>query len=241
MRALPTILPLTLRGVGYDIGGTSLIDDVDLTLAGSGRLVVLGYNGAGKSLLLRLCHGLIAPSRGRIVWEGPGAALPVRRHVMVFQRPVMLRRSTLANLTHALGAQGVSRSARKDRARAALTRFGLSALADRPARVLSSGEQQRLALARAWLLAPEVIFLDEPTANLDPGATGAVEQAVRTLTDEGIKVVMTTHDIAQARRLAQEIAFLHRGRLLEHGPAVDFFDRPHSREAAAYLRGELLD
>ncbi len=241
MRATPSILPLRLTGVGYDAGGGTLIDGVDLTLAGTGRLVILGFNGAGKSLLLRLCHGLIPPTRGRLEWQGPGAGAGARhRHAMVFQRPVMLRRTALANLVHALAAYGVPGAARRERAWAALERFGLTPLADRPARVLSGGEQQRLALARAWLLEPEVIFLDEPTSNLDPAATKAVEEMMRSFTADGIKVVMTTHDLGQARRLADEVAFLHRGRLLEHGPAEPFFTAPRSAEAAAYLRGELV-
>lgn len=241
MRAVPSILPLTLSGVGYDAGGSTLLDGVDLTLSGTGRLVVLGYNGAGKSLLLRLCHGLIRPTRGRVDWQGPGAAQGgPPRHAMVFQRPVMLRRTALANLVHALAAHGVPGGARRDRALAALERFRLADLAGRPARVLSGGEQQRLALARAWLLEPEVIFLDEPSSNLDPAATRAVEEMVRSFTADGIKVVMTTHDLGQARRLADEVAFLHRGRLLEHGPADAFFTTPRSPEASAYLRGDLV-
>lgn len=239
MRADPTILPLVLEGLGFDAGGTTLLDGVDLILAGTGRVVVLGYNGAGKSLLLRLCHGLVAPTRGAVRWTGPGAATGTRRHAMVFQRPVMLRRTALANLLHALAARGVARAVRTIRARDALDRFGLAALADRPARVLSGGEQQRLALARAWLLSPEVIFLDEPTANLDPAATREVEEMIQAFTRDGIKVVLTTHDLGQARRLADEVVFIHRGRLVEHGPADAFFAAPRSPEAAAYLRGDL--
>jgi tungstate transport system ATP-binding protein len=159
---------------------------------------------------------------------------------MVFQRPVMLRRTALANLEYPLALAGLPRAARRARAEAALAAAGLAALAGRPARRLSGGEQQRLALARAAALAPEVLFLDEPCASLDPAATRAVEAAIAGIAARGTKIVMTTHDLAQARRLAGEVAFLHRGRLLDRAPAAAFFAGPAAPEAAAFLRGELL-
>jgi tungstate transport system ATP-binding protein len=159
---------------------------------------------------------------------------------MVFQNPVMLRRSALANVVYALAINGVPRAQRVARAEQALARVGLDGIARRPARALSTGEQQRLALARAWALEPEVLFLDEPTASLDPAATRAVEQAIDGVHQSGAKVVMTTHDLGQAHRLADEVLFLHHGRLVESGPAADFFAAPRSREAAAFLEGELL-
>ena len=239
MRAAPTILPLQLSGVVFEAGGRRLIDGMDLVLDGPGRVVILGPNGAGKSLLLRLCHGLLRPVRGSVDWLGPGAALKARRHLLVAQRPVMLRRSVRADIVHALCLAGLGWTARREAAQAALERFGMAEFADRPARVLSGGEQQRLALARAWALRPEVLFLDEPTANLDPSATRAVEAMIDVFHAEGVKVVMTTHDLGQARRLADEILFIDRGRLLEQGPAQDFFAKPATAEAAAHLRGDL--
>lgn len=248
MRARPTILPLRLSGVVYEAGGRRLIDGIDLELNGPGRVVVLGSNGAGKSLLLRLCHGLLRPARGSVAWLGPGAGpgtgpggagLGAGRHRLVAQRPVMLRRTVVADMIHALHLAGLGWAARRKAARAALERFGMSDLADRPARVLSGGEQQRLALARAWALGPEVLFLDEPTANLDPAATRAVETMIDAFHADGTKVVMTTHDLGQARRLADEILFIDRGRLVEHADARRFFDGPRTPEAAAYLRGDL--
>lgn len=248
MRAMPTILPLRLHGVGFDAGGRTLLDGVDLTIGGTAPTLILGHNGAGKSLLLRLCHGLLTPSRGRVEWQGPGAAQARRqpfRHAMVFQRPVMLRRSALGNLTHALAVAGhgglfTGRRGRAEAARAVLERFGLAHLASRPARVLSGGEQQRLALARAWALEPEVLFLDEPAAALDPAATRAVETMLHGFTEAGIKVVMTTHDLGQARRLAGDVVFLAHGRVVEHAPAQRFFQSPRSPQAAAFLRGDLF-
>jgi tungstate transport system ATP-binding protein len=159
---------------------------------------------------------------------------------MVFQRPVLLRRSALANLTHALSLTRTPRAERRAMAHQALDRFGLSSLARRPARVLSGGEQQRLAMARAWALQPEVLFLDEPTAALDPAATRAVEDMIRAFHADGMTIVMTTHDLGQARRLAEEVLFLHRGRLLEQTPAEKFFERPRSEAAQAFIKGELL-
>jgi tungstate transport system ATP-binding protein len=159
---------------------------------------------------------------------------------MVFQRPVMLRRSALANVAYGLKIAGVDAVERDARARAALERVGLTRLADRPARVLSGGEQQRLALARAWALNPEVLFLDEPTANLDPGATHEIEAAIQAIHAGGTKIVMVTHNLGQARRIADEILFLHNGRVAERGSAVRFFTAPDCPEAAAFLKGELL-
>jgi len=237
MRAEPSVLPLHLSGVGFRHGGQALLSDVDLCVPRGALTIILGPNGAGKSLLLRLAHGLLEPSEGRVEWA---FAAPRRRHAMVFQKPVLLRRSTLANVTHALALAGVPRGRRKAEALAALDRVGLSALADRSARVLSGGEQQRLALARATASRPDVLFLDEPCAALDPAATRAIEDIVRALHAEGTAIVMTTHDLGQARRLARDVVFLNRGRIVENAPAEEFFAAPQSPQAAAFLRGDLV-
>lgn len=237
MRAEASILPLRLRGVGFSRGGKALLSGVDLTVRAGASTIILGPNGAGKSLLLRLAHGLLEPSEGAVEW----AHVPARkRHAMVFQKPVLLRRSTLANVRHALALAGVPRARRDAEAREALERVGLGGHADRPARVLSGGEQQRLALARAAATRPEVLFLDEPCAALDPAATRAVEDTVRALHADGTAIIMTTHDLGQARRLARDVVFLHRGRVVEAGPADAFFAAPRSAEAAAFLNGDLL-
>jgi tungstate transport system ATP-binding protein len=241
MHAPSTILPLRLEEVSYTARGQVLLDRLSFELGPGLRTVIMGPNGAGKSLTLRLCHGLIRPTSGRIRWLGAVGAQEVRgRHALVFQRPVLLRRSAFANLTHALSLAGLGFRARRARAREALDRFGLADLAERPARVLSGGEQQRLAMARAWALRPQVLFLDEPTAALDPAATRAIEDMVESFQADGVKIVMTTHDVGQARRLADEVLFLHRGRVLEHTPAGDFFRKPRTEAAAAFLAGELL-
>ncbi|MCC6714585.1 MAG: ATP-binding cassette domain-containing protein [Gammaproteobacteria bacterium] len=236
----PSILPLVLRDVCLSAGGRALLDRVNLVLTAGVRTVVLGPNGAGKSLLLRICHGLISPSSGTMEWTGPGATEARVRQAMVFQRPMLLRRSVIANVDYALAVRRMSRALRTTRAREALEMAGLAPLAERPAGVLSGGEQQRVALARAWALDPEVLFLDEPTANLDPAATRAVEEAIAGIARGGTKIVMTTHDLGQARRLAEEIVFLHNGRLLEQRSAAAFFAGPGHEAARAFLRGELL-
>jgi tungstate transport system ATP-binding protein len=238
--ATGTILPLQLVDLAFEAAGKRLIDGISLTLGGGPRTIILGPNGAGKSLLLRLCHGLLQPTAGAVRWRGPGAVGNGRRQAMVFQHPVMLRRSAAANIDYALKLKGIPRLLRRARVREVLDDTGLSALAHRPARTLSIGEQQRLALARAWAAAPEVLFLDEPTANLDPAATRAIEDVIATIDLTGTKIVMTTHDLGQARRLADEIVFLHRGRLLEQRPAAEFFAKPATPEAAAFIEGRLL-
>jgi len=237
------LLPLELHNVGFRHGGQELIKGVSLRLNRSGKTLIMGPNGAGKSLLMRLCHGLLRPSEGTIAWEGArGLGVQAVRHrqAMVFQRPVLLRRSARANVEYALALRGFGRREGRQLAGEALERFGLDVIGGRPARVLSGGEQQRLALARAWALRPEILFLDEPTSALDPAATKAVEDAVRAIHEDGVRIVMSSHDLGQARRLADDVVFLARGQLLEHTPAEQFFTAPVSTEAAAFLRGDLV-
>ncbi len=235
------LLPMVVDAVSYRAGDQALIDHVSFRLEDSRRTVILGPNGAGKSVLLRLCHGLLAPSAGAITWGGSTPAATMKRRGLVFQRPVMLRRSVAANIEHVLKTQGIGRDRRRGLVSAALDQAGLKSLAHRQARTLSGGEQQRLAIARAWLLEPAVVLLDEPTANLDPGATRAVEELIIRLGATGAKILMTTHDIAQARRLAEEVMFLHHGRLLEHRPAVEFFAGPRDPDAADFIAGQLIN
>ena len=231
------MLPLLLENVSFAASGRTLIDRVSCRVAAGPRTVILGPNGAGKSVLMRLCHGLLLPTSGRITWGGgerrPGA------QAMVFQRPVMLRRSALGNVTYGLKLAGASRSERTRRAQEVLDAVGLGGAAEQSARVLSGGEQQKLALARAWALRPEVLFLDEPTANLDPSATREVETIVDRIRASGTKIVMTTHNLAQARRLGDEILFINGGRLTEHSPVERFFAGPSTAEATAFIKGEL--
>jgi tungstate transport system ATP-binding protein len=219
------MLPLRLEEASF----LHIIKPLSLDIEAGPSTVILGANGAGKSVLMRLMHGLLAPTSGRIAWNSPG------RQAMVFQRPVMLRRSALANVAYALSVAGRDESPAME----ALKEVGLAHLAHRPARVLSGGEQQRLALARAWALHPEVLFLDEPTASLDPSATREIETVIRAFDAAGTKIVMATHNLGQARRLADEVIYLHRGRVLERAPVEQFFAKPATAEAAAFIKGEL--
>jgi tungstate transport system ATP-binding protein len=239
MRAPASDLPVMLLKVGILAGEVTVLDDISLTLSPGAPTVLIGPNGSGKTTLLRAAMGLIPVTRGRVTWGGRDASPPDRRAIL-FQRPVMLRRSTGDNVRYALAAAGVQRTARYDRAAELLALVGLEGFDQRPARRLSGGEQQRLALARALARDPEVLFLDEPTASLDPAATKAIEDIVRAISARGVKVVMATHDLGEAKRLAGEIALLHRGHLIEHGPAAEFFAAPRSEEARKFIAGELL-
>lgn len=233
------MLPLELREVCFAVNGRTIIDRVSTDIGAGPRTLILGPNGAGKSVLMRLCHGLLRPTAGTIAWRG-GNGGNRGRQAMVFQHPVMLRRSALANVVYGLKLAGVSRTERELRARDVLDVVGLAPVAEHPARTLSGGEQQRLALARAWALGPEVLFLDEPTANLDPGATRDVESIIVAIHATGTKIIMTTHNLGQARRLGDEILFLSGGRLVERAPVDRFFPQPQSAEAQAFIRSELV-
>jgi len=236
------LLPLIIEELCFRGGdGRFILDRVSLRLEDGYQTVILGPNGAGKSVLLRLCHGLLQPTSGRITWGGMSPSEAAARQGMVFQRPVLLRRSVRENIEHVLVIKGVRRPERAARIHAALERAGLAQLADRPARTLSGGEQQRLTITRAWVTEPDVLLLDEPSSSLDPAATRAVENLVREVAAGGTRVIMTTHDIGQARRLADDVLFLHRGRLLEHSPADRFFTRPAHPAAARFIQGDLID
>ncbi len=240
-RAATTILPLETRSLCFEAGGRRLIDGIDLTLEAGTRTVIMGPNGAGKSLLLRLLHGLIAPSAGTVLWRGrPAGPEARRRQAMVFQRPVLLRRSAAANMRHALRASGLPRREARERAMAWLDRADLARFADQPARLLSGGEQQRLAVARALSLEPEVLFLDEPTASLDPASTLGIEALIQSAVDAGTKIIMVTHHLGQAHRFADEVVFLYRGRVEAFDRAPAFFDRPSSDKARAFIEGRIV-
>ena len=224
------ILPLRLQGVSF----LDVLQPLSLVVEAGPSTIILGANGAGKSVLMRLMHGLLPPSSGTVSWNGADAR---RKQAMVFQRPVMLRRSALANVRYALEVAGVADADRL--AADALDEVGLRQAAHRPARILSGGEQQRLALARAWALHPEVLFLDEPTASLDPTATREIEAVIRAFDAAGTKVIMATHNLGQARRLGDEVIYLHQGRVIERASVERFFSQPAAPEAAAFIKGEL--
>ena len=239
MRATASDLPVVFDRVSLVAGGATVLDSISLAIEAGEATLVVGPNGAGKSSLLRLCMGLVAPSQGRITWGGRDDVKPTRR-AFVFQRPVMLRRTAAANVVYSLAQAGIPRDARAARVTQLLERVGLAELAERPARRLSGGEQQRLALARALARDPDLLLLDEPTANLDPAATRSLEAIVRAAAQSGIKVVMASHDLGQVRRLGGKVLFLVRGTVREHTDAQGFLNMPATAEAAAFVRGDLV-
>ena len=232
-------LPILLDDVTVTAGTVTVLDRITLAFAAGAATVLLGPNGSGKTTLLRVAMGLVRPSHGRITWGGQEHAPPTRRAI-VFQRPTMLRRTAAANIHYALAAAGIAPVRHKARTDELLALVGLEHAAGRPARRLSAGEQQRLALARALARDPAVLFLDEPTASLDPASTQAIEDVIQAVSRRGIKVVLSTHDLAEARRLADEVVLLHRGHIVEAGAASTFFNAPQTIEARKFVAGELL-
>jgi tungstate transport system ATP-binding protein len=238
---LRALFPLELRHLTYSANGKRVIDDLDLSIDERGITVIMGPNGAGKSMLLRLMHGLIVPTSGEILWAGRRMSREIaRRQAMVFQQPVLLRRSTAANVSHALGLRGIGRGERGPRVEEALRLAALEGRGAMPARKLSGGEQQRLCLARALSLEPDVLFLDEPTASLDPASTVSIEGLLVETQHRGIKLIVVTHDVGQARRLAQDIVFLNHGRVIEHRPTQSFFAEPQSESARTFIAGGIV-
>jgi tungstate transport system ATP-binding protein len=239
MHAPTSELPIRLDKASYVVRGNPILSDVSLTIAAGPPTVLIGPNGAGKTTLLRLLMGLIAPTQGSLSRGWRVDASPTHCAI-VFQRPAMLRRSAAGNVRYALDAAGVPRAERAARCAHLLARVGLAELAGAPAKRLSGGEQQRLALARALAKDPAVLLLDEPTASLDPAATKMIEDMIRNIAASGIKVVMATHDLGEARRLAGDVVLLHRGRIVETATAMDFFTAPGTAEAKNFVAGELL-
>jgi len=230
------LLPLQTNKLNLQYNRVNYINDITLALEADKLTAIMGPNGAGKSLLLRMLHGLISPTKGEIQWNGIPMSDSIRKkQAMVFQRPVLLRRSVAANIDFVLKLKE-----RKERRDQILEDVGLLNLSQHSARSLSVGEQQRLALARALATNPKVLFLDEPTASLDPASVFSIEQIVLKAFQSGTRVIFVTHDIGQAKRLANEVVFLNRGRLEEHTPSNIFFENPLSSSAKAYLEGRIL-
>jgi len=234
-----TDLPIALEDVSFSANGVTILDSIKLVFAAGHPTILIGPNGSGKTTLLKIAMGLLAPSSGQVTWAGRGLDPPLRRG-FVFQRPTMLRRSAAGNIRYALKAARLPRNLLDARVDELLNLVGLAGLGGRPARRMSGGEQQHLALARALARNPAVLFLDEPTASLDPAATKAFEDVIQTIVACGLKVVMSTHDLGEARRLAGEIVMLHKGRVIETASASAFFDAPQSGEARKFLSGDLL-
>ncbi len=231
-------LLISLRGAAVRFGPVQALHPLNLQLAQGERLLLVGANGSGKTTLLRALHGLVPCTAGqRVLHSVPGQAAPTL--AMVFQKPFMLSLSVQANVRLGLWLRGVPRAERQRRCAQALQRVGLQGLADRPANALSGGQQQRLAIARAWALRPQVLMLDEPTAHLDPSAKREVETLVAEIAAEGTTVVMSTHNLGQAKRLATRVAYMEAGRVVVDLPVQRFFSETLPPEATQFLRGEL--
>lgn len=218
--------------------GRTLLGPVSLRIDRPGITVVMGPNGAGKSLFLSAAHGLLVPDQGSITWNGQPASKTRASRGFVFQATPVLRRSVRGNIALPLIARGVSRAKAADRIAAALAEARLDTDPAKPAAALSGGERKRLDLARAIVTRPNVVLLDEPSANLDPATTAELEQSLRHIAEGGTKILISTHDIAQARRLAAEILFFSEGRLLEQADTASFFRQPASNAAQRFLDGE---
>jgi tungstate transport system ATP-binding protein len=234
------ILPLKMSGAVVKRRGKTLLGPVDMTVAAQGFTIVMGPNGAGKTTLLRTLHGLERLSAGQIEWQVPLAAAQMRQ-AFVFQTPIMMRRSVRENIAYPLLVEGQSKSKAYARADEWAKRVGLGAALDQPAPQLSGGEKQKLALARALIRDPQIIFLDEPCANLDGRSMREIEAILKDAQSNGTRILMATHDIGQARRLADDIVFLMHGNIIETAPAKDFFAGPTTQQAKALLQGDIVE
>jgi len=237
MRDRCNCLPIEFQDVAYAAGRTPIFSALSIGISAGPPTLLLGPNGSGKTTFLKLAMGLLRPLAGRIVYAS-GAEVARNRCAIVFQKPVMLRRSAARNVAFALKA--AARAPEAAAIERLLQAVGLGTVAERPARRLSGGEQQRLALARALARDPDVLFLDEPTASLDPAATKSVEDIIVRTAERGVKIVMATHDLGQARRLAGDVVLLANGGIIEHAAAAAFFQAPATATGKRFLAGELI-
>lgn len=229
---------VTLDEVVLRRRGRTILGPLSFSLGASGVTVVMGPNGAGKTTFLRALHGLERLSSGAIRW---GAGDPERHaQAFIFQAPIIMRRSVLDNIAYPLRLDGMPPGEARARAEKVAAQVGLHVALGGPASLLSGGEKQKLAMARALIRQPAVLFLDEFSASLDGRATQDLEEIVGRIGAGGTRVVMSSHDIGQARRLADDVVFLHGGKLVEQAKGADFFAAPRSKEAQAYLRGEIV-
>lgn len=234
-----TILPLKIRGIELFRGGRRILGPISWELAGAGLTMVMGPNGSGKTTFLRAMHGLERLNKGALHWAGGEAEVRAAQS-FVFQTPILMRRSVRDCIAYPLMLNGMGKAAARAAAQDAGARVGLGPLGDVPAQVLSGGERQKLALVRALITKPQLLFLDEPCANLDGRSTREIETILNNARAAGTRIVMSTHDIGQARRMADDVLFLCGGRIIETAPAAVFFETPQTTEAASYLNGDLI-
>jgi len=232
-------LPLSMKQVSYSTRGAALIHDFNLEINTPGISMILGHNGAGKSLLLKLLHGVISPSSGHIYWNNQTPSIHQYWRTFLLQRPTFFNQSIESNIEFVLRIAGIDKSEHKQRCTQALETCGLSHLSQRNTTSLSGGELQKASLARAWVLKPSVILLDEPTVALDPPSVISFENIIQQFEKSGTKIIMTTHDLAQAKRLAKEIVFIDKGEMIEQSEASSFFVGPASSQAQSFISGKL--
>ena len=233
-----SLLPIEIRDVSYNPNNNIIISNLNLTIRSKGITVIMGPNGSGKSVLVRLLHGLLTPTKGSIKYGKNNLNKTIRQNqAMVFQNPVLLRRSVLANMTF---VDSIRESTGLKNCKEILALLGLEQFQSYPAHLLSAGEKQRLALARAIILKPAILFLDEPTANLDPSSIHLIEKILKNANSAGVKIIFITHDINQAKRIADDIIFIQKGKVLEHTDTNVFFKKPQTSETAAYLDGKII-
>ncbi|WP_169545165.1 ATP-binding cassette domain-containing protein [Sneathiella aquimaris] len=236
---MTSLFPVAMRAVTVGRKKEILIGPIDLVIEGEGCTILMGPNGSGKTTLLRLLHGLERPRSGVIDWQDSSVSAQ-KQQSFVFQSPTIMRRSVLENILYPLKIRDVPRRSALRKAETWLEKVGLLSVMHQKADVLSGGEKQKLAAARALITRPSLLFLDEPTANLDGASTLAIEGLVQGAMEEGTKIVMATHDVGQAKRLATEVLFLHHGKLKEKSEAAAFFGGPDTKEASVFLKGGIL-
>ncbi len=233
------LLPLSVRDAEVWRGPTRILGPVSLDLGETGITIVLGPNGGGKTTLLRTLHGLERMRRGSLKWSCSREEA-LKRQAFVFQQPVIMRRSVVESIAYPLLLDRVPKRDALARAAEIAGNVGLAKHLELPAQVLSGGEKQKMALARALIRRPDLLFLDEPCASLDGESTHEIEEILLRTKADGTRIVMSTHNVGQTRRLADEILFVYRGKVLEEGPAPAFLAGPKTQEATAHINGELL-
>ncbi len=236
----PPILPVSMTDAVVRKRGNTILDGIGLTLGPTGMTIIMGPNGSGKTTLLRLLNGLERLRSGHIQW-GCDAGEARKRQAFVFQIPILMRRTVLDNIAYPLKVRGEDQSAAREAAKHWANEVGLGKKCSLEAQYLSGGERQKLAIARALITEPDLLSLDEPTTNLDGISTREIEALLQRARDKGERLIMTTHDVGQAKRLATEVVFINRGKICEHTTAEEFFISPQTPEAQAYLRGDIVE
>lgn len=235
-----SILPLIMQGICVTKSKKPILSDITLEIDATGFTIVLGPNGAGKTTLLRTMHGLERTSAGTLQWQGENDHVR-KKQAFVFQTPIVMRRTVIENLAYPLTLNGITKPNALEQAQTWAETIGLGNALEQNAGYLSGGEKQKLAIARALITEPEILFLDEPTTNLDGAATREIEDILQKAHTNGTRIIMTTHNIGQARRLASDILFIYQGRLHEISSATAFFEKCKTPESRAFLNGDIVE